>query len=70
MMDPGYTDREDFITGTMAAARGGVTTVIEHHRTDPQVFDADLFEEKKRYLNDRSCVDFALMGGAYMIKWV
>ena len=38
MMDPGYTDREDFITGTRAAARGGVTTVIDHHRTKPQVF--------------------------------
>jgi len=63
MMDPGHTDREDFITGTMAAARGGVTTVIEHHRSEPQTFDAALFEEKKNYLNSRSCVDFALMGG-------
>ena len=63
MMDPGHTEREDFITGTMAAARGGVTTVIEHHRTEPQVFDAALFEEKKQYLGGRSCVDFALMGG-------
>lgn len=63
MMDPGHTDREDFITGTMAAARGGVTTVIEHHRSEPQTFDAELFEEKRRYLAKRSCVDFALMGG-------
>src|SRR5581483_9572364 len=28
--DPGHTEREDFTTGTMAAAAGGITTVIEH----------------------------------------
>jgi dihydroorotase-like cyclic amidohydrolase len=50
MMDPGYTDREDFVTGTRAAARGGVTTVIEHHRTEPQVFTARGLIEKKDYL--------------------
>lgn len=68
MMDPGHTEREDFITGTMAAARGGVTTVIEHHRSEPQTFDAALFEEKKDYLNNRSCVDFALMGGLNLLN--
>ena len=28
--DPGHTEREDFTTGTMSAAAGGMTTVIEH----------------------------------------
>jgi dihydroorotase-like cyclic amidohydrolase len=28
MMDPGHTEREDFTTGTQAAAVGGATTVI------------------------------------------
>ncbi len=63
LMDPGYTDREDAWTGSMAAARGGVTTIIDHHRSDPQTFDAGLFEEKREYLRDRMGVDFALMGG-------
>ena len=36
MMDPGYTEREDFTTGTKAAAYGGITTVVTHHRTVPQ----------------------------------
>jgi allantoinase len=63
MMDPGYTDREDFPTGTRAAARGGVTTVIDHHRTIPQVFGAKELLEKKRYLEKRSVVDFGLLGG-------
>src|SRR4030043_1425022 len=63
MMDPGYTDREDFIKGTKAAARGGVTTVIDHHRTKPQVFGAKELLEKKEYLKTRSFVDFGLLGG-------
>jgi len=63
MMDPGYTDREDFITGTRAAARGGVTTVIDHHRTVPQVFGAKELVEKRSYLEKRAVVDFGLLGG-------
>jgi len=30
MREPGIVKREDWITGTMAAAAGGVTTVLEH----------------------------------------
>lgn len=63
MMDPGFTEREDFITGTSAAARGGVTTIIEHHRHAPPTLDADILEEKKSYLGRRSLIDFSLMGG-------
>ncbi|MGE5254453.1 MAG: dihydroorotase [Planctomycetaceae bacterium] len=63
MMDPGYTDREDFITGTRAAARGGVTTVIDHHRTVPQVLGAAELIEKRKYLEKRAVVDFGLLGG-------
>ncbi len=63
MMDPGYTDREDFETGTRAAARGGVTTVIDHHRTVPQVFGAKELIEKRNYLEKRAVVDFGLLGG-------
>jgi dihydroorotase (multifunctional complex type) len=63
MMDPGYTDREDFTTGTRAAARGGVTTVIDHHRTEPQVFGTKELLGKKEYLKTRSIVDFGLLAG-------
>src|SRR3990167_4545799 len=34
-MDPGATEREDFITGSGAAAVGGVTTVVEHTHSHP-----------------------------------
>ncbi len=34
-MDPGDTSREDFPTGSAAAAVAGVTTVIEHSHSSP-----------------------------------
>lgn len=57
--DPGDTTREDFITGSSAAAAGGVTTVIEHTHSDP-VTDVASLKAKARYLEGRSVVDFGL----------
>jgi allantoinase len=65
MMDPGLTDREDFPTGTAAAAVGGVTTIVEHHRSLPFVLDAKLLTEKAAYLSSRSRIDYALFGGGH-----
>jgi dihydroorotase-like cyclic amidohydrolase len=65
MMDPGDTEREDFPTGTAAAAAGGITTVGEHHRTDPTVLSADVLTDKRDYLSDRARVDFGLLAGGH-----
>lgn len=65
MMDPGDTEREDFPTGTAAAAAGGITTVGEHHRTDPTVLTAEILREKRDYLADRARVDFGLLAGGH-----
>lgn len=65
MMDPGDTEREDFPTGTAAAAAGGITTVGEHHRTDPTVLTADILTDKRDYLADRARVDFGLLAGGH-----
>lgn len=65
MMDPGDTDREDFPTGTGAAAAGGITTVGEHHRTDPTVLTADILTDKRDYLADRARVDYGLLAGGH-----
>ena len=45
--DPGHTEREDFTTGTSAAAAGGITTVIEHPLTYPPVTTAELYRQKR-----------------------
>ena len=63
MMDPGLTEKEDFTTGTGAAAVGGVTTVVEHHRSLPFVLDAKTLKDKAAYLASRGLIDFALFGG-------
>jgi dihydroorotase (multifunctional complex type) len=58
-MDPGEPDREDFTTGSAAAAVGGVTTVVEHTHAAP-VREAGELREKVAYLRRRSLVDYAL----------
>lgn len=65
MMDPGDTEREDFPTGTAAAAVGGITTVGEHHRTDPMVLSADVLRDKREYLSNRARVDYGLLAGGH-----
>jgi dihydroorotase (multifunctional complex type) len=64
-MDPSATDREDFITGTSAAARAGVTTVIEHTHSSPVRTPTDL-HAKAEHLAGRSFVDFALGAHAWI----
>ncbi|HEV7955937.1 MAG TPA: amidohydrolase family protein, partial [Marisediminicola sp.] len=64
LMDPGDNSREDFPSGTAAAARAGVTTIIEHTHSDPVREVADL-ENKVSYLRDRSRVDFGLAAHAW-----
>ena len=59
LMDPGPTEREDFPTGTGAAAARGVTTIVEHTHAHP-IRQADELSEKHRYLSGRSHVDFGL----------
>jgi dihydroorotase (multifunctional complex type) len=59
LMDPGDTSREDFPSGTAAAAARGVTTIIEHTHGHPIREVADLVE-KRAHLTGRSNVDFVL----------
>ena len=63
-MDPGSPEREDFPTGTSAAAASGVTTIVEHSHGTPVRTVGDL-REKTAYLRDRSNVDFGLAAHAW-----
>ena len=60
--DPGHTEREDFTTGTMSAAAGGITTVMEHPLTYPPVTTAELYREKREMARHKVVVDFGLWG--------
>lgn len=59
LMDPGDTTREDFPTGTAAAAAAGITTIIEHTHGHPVRSPADL-AEKLAHLDGRSQIDYGL----------
>lgn len=62
--EPGFTHREDFHHGTMAAARGGVTAVIDMPCTSlPPVTSAANLREKLAAMGGKAVVDFALYGG-------
>jgi len=63
-MDPGDPDREDFRTGTAAAARAGVTTVVEHTHASPVISAADL-AAKREHVAGRARVDYALGAHAW-----
>lgn len=59
LMEPGDPSREDFPSGTAAAASRGVTTIIEHTHGHPIREVGDLLE-KKSHLVGRANVDYAL----------
>jgi dihydroorotase (multifunctional complex type) len=62
--DPGDTSREDFLSGSSAAAVGGITTVIEHTHSHP-VRDVGFLREKIEHVSQRSLVDFGLAAHAW-----
>jgi len=61
--DPGPNYKEDWASGSSAAAAGGVTTVIDQPNTVPRTLDACTFAEKLDIARHRSMVDFCLNGG-------
>lgn len=62
--DPGFTHREDFITGTSSAAAGGVTTIVDMPCCSvPSVRSVDNLEYKLSQLQGKGLVDYAMWGG-------
>lgn len=58
--DPGYTHKEDFETGSLSAAFGGVTTVFDMPNTKPRTASEGALKEKREIAKKKSCVDYAL----------
>lgn len=63
--DPGLTYKEDFSTGSMAAAMGGVTTVFDMPNTQPPVVDVPGFELKRAIAAEKSYVNYGIY--AYLL---
>jgi dihydroorotase len=66
--DPGLTYKENFRTGTMAAACGGFTTVMDMPNTKPATNTTRAFKEKLRIAEHKSLVNFALHAGVGRLK--
>jgi dihydroorotase len=60
--DPGYPHKEDWATGTAAAAFGGVTTVFDMPNTIPPTGTAEVLADKHRIAAANAHVDFGLYG--------
>src|SRR5205807_1960512 len=61
--EPGFLSPPDFRDVTASAAAGGITTVIDHPLTRPEVLDAATFRGKVELGERTACVDFALYAG-------
>jgi dihydroorotase len=59
---PGYDYKEDWETGTGAAARGGVTTVLEMPNTNPPTGTLDALRLKQSVAARQARVDYGLYG--------
>ena len=55
--EPGLTHKEDFLTGSKAAAAGGITTVLDMPNTIPPITTTELLKEK-RELAKKSIVNY------------
>lgn len=63
MRDPGLTHKETVTTGSMACAKGGVTTFIDMPNTIPATITLENLEEKRKNFLDKSYVDYGFHFG-------
>lgn len=58
--DPGMTDKEDFESGSLSAAFGGICSFFDMPNTHPPVTETEALEEKIKLGRRRSFLDFGL----------
>lgn len=59
--DPGFTYKEDFETGTKAAAAGGITMAVDMPNCLPPTNTLKRFEEKIKIACEKAVVDYGLL---------
>jgi dihydroorotase len=62
--EPGLTHKEDLASGTLAAIKGGVTTIFEMPNTTPPTTTAEALADKLRRAEGRAWCDHAFFVGA------
>lgn len=63
LWEPGLVAEADFRAGTLASIAGGVTTIVDHPLTIPEVLSREVFFQKVEIGEKTSFTDFALHGG-------
>lgn len=63
MREPGFEHKEDWRTGSMAAAKGGVTCVLDMPNNNPPANTCDRLREKLSRASSKSLVDFGFHAG-------
>ncbi len=62
LREPGRSDKEDFASGSRAAARGGFTSVIAMPNTSPPADSASAIAWMRQRADERSCVNVYFTG--------
>ncbi len=60
--EPGYEYKEDFYSGTLSSAYGGITFVADMPNTNPRVIGKNEFRDKLKIVSSKANVDFTLYG--------
>lgn len=66
--EPGYTYKEDFTTGTQAAAAGGFTMVVDMPNVNPPTNTVQAFKEKNALARSKAVIDFGHHAGATLLE--
>ena len=66
--EPGFTQKEDFLTGTRAAATGGVTTVVDEPNNKPVTNSLESIKKKLDLIKGNAYVDYCLQMATYADK--
>lgn len=64
LRDPGATQKEDFRSGTMAAAAGGITTVLDMPNNNPPTTTLARLDEKRAIASKKAVCDYGFHFGA------
>ncbi|MCP1225127.1 dihydroorotase family protein [Sebaldella sp. S0638] len=63
MRDPGFTHKEDFLSGSKACAKAGITTFIDMPNTNPATVTKEALELKRKSAGEKSVVNFGFHFG-------
>jgi dihydroorotase-like cyclic amidohydrolase len=68
--EPGHTYKENFESGSRAAAAGGITMCLDMTNNTPHPTTLESFEQKKELVAPKAHIDYALYGGGLYPKTV